>query len=131
MRELRQLVQRFIDNGIGYADFRREVVARFLAPSDRDDLVRQVYHAIESACSAFEHQYIDAPHLNAQLAALPWPIESAQEVRGQNGDMRVVLYVRANVGARVGALTSNSLSSPERVSLSNQQVAVEDEMAYA
>jgi hypothetical protein len=51
MLELRQLVKRYVDNGIDYATFRREFVTRFVAVVSKDTKVDASVLLIESLCA--------------------------------------------------------------------------------
>jgi hypothetical protein len=92
INQLRQLVSRYVAGSIGYEPFRHEFVSRFLAASDADILVKRLYNAIESACSARDHNYIDEPGLKTALSELAKPI-----IVVQVGDVFDVVLHASNV----------------------------------
>ena len=117
--QLRQLIRRFIVDGIAYADFRQEVVG-FQSAADSDLPVENLYNAIEGASSACEHGYIDIGVLKAELSAAASP----HVVQTQNARLDFVLNISpAHIGRLIIQPTSNSSVPSQASAPSNRQAA--------
>jgi hypothetical protein len=123
IERLRQLVQRYITGEIDYANFRNNFV-RFLAASDNDALVERLYDVIESACSAFDHNYLNEIALKGQLAHAAWPPSMNAPRSSENAVVDFVFSSVRFVGSPIPSFTSNSIAAASSAAPSNRQDSV-------